>query len=153
MNRRDFITMLSGTAAWPLAARAQQGERMRRIAVLAGGASDEDRQERNTAFVQALQNLGWTVGRNVQIDYRTASGGLDALRRYAAEIVALAPDVILTSGSVSMAPLLRATRGSRTSARRRPALSGRPPATPATATSTMCFRPSLQRSCRSGLSA
>ena len=83
---------------------------MRRIAVLAGGAGDEDRQERNTAFVQALQNLGWTVGRNVQIDYRTASGGLDALRRYAAEIVALAPDVILTSGSVSMAPLLRATR-------------------------------------------
>jgi putative tryptophan/tyrosine transport system substrate-binding protein len=83
---------------------------MRRIGVLAGGAGDEDRQERNTAFVQALQNLGWTVGRNVQIDYRTASGGLDALRRYAAEIVALAPDVILTSGSVSMAPLLRATR-------------------------------------------
>ena len=83
---------------------------MRRIGVLAGGAGDGDRQERNTAFVQALQNLGWTVGRNVQIDYRTASGGLDALRRYAAEIVALAPDVILTSGSVSMAPLLRATR-------------------------------------------
>ena len=110
LGRRDFITLLGGAAAWPLAARGQQGERMRRIAVLAGGAGDEDRQERNTAFVQALQNLGWTVGRNVQIDYRTASGGLDALRRYAAEIVALAPDVILTSGSVSMAPLLRATR-------------------------------------------
>jgi ABC-type uncharacterized transport system substrate-binding protein len=114
MRRRDLIAALGGAAAapalWPLAARAQQGERMRRIAVLAGGAGDEDRQERNTAFVQALQNLGWTVGRNVQIDYRTASGGLDALRRYAAEIVALAPDVILTSGSVSMAPLLRATR-------------------------------------------
>ena len=114
MRRRDLIAALGGAAAapalWALAARAQQGERMRRIAVLAGGAGDEDRQERNTAFVQALQNLGWTVGRNVQIDYRTASGGLDALRRYAAEIVALAPDVILTSGSVSMAPLLRATR-------------------------------------------
>ena len=111
MKRREFITLLGGAAvAWPLAALGQQGERMRRIGVLAGGAGDEDRQERNTAFVQALQNLGWTVGRNVQIDYRTASGGLDALRRYAAEIVALAPDVILTSGSVSMAPLLRATR-------------------------------------------
>jgi putative tryptophan/tyrosine transport system substrate-binding protein len=114
IRRREFVTLLGGAAAgacvWPLSLRAQQGERMRRIAVLAGGAGDEDRQERNTAFVQALQNLGWTVGRNVQIDYRTASGGLDALRRYAAEIVALAPDVILTSGSVSMAPLLRATR-------------------------------------------
>ena len=69
MKRREFITLLGGAAAapalWPLAARAQQGERMRRIAVLAGGAGDEDRQERNTAFVQALQNLGWTVGRNV----------------------------------------------------------------------------------------
>ena len=68
------------------------------------------RQERNTAFVQALQKLGWTVGRNVQIDYRSASGGLDALRRHAAEIVALAPDVILASGTASMAPLLQATR-------------------------------------------
>ena len=112
MRRREFIALLAGAAVTlPLAARAQQGERMRRIAVLAGGtAIDADGQERNTAFVQELQNLGWTVGRNVQIDYRSGFGGLDALRRHAAEIVALAPDVILASGTTGMAPLLQATR-------------------------------------------
>ena len=97
--------------AWPFAARAQQGERCGASACSPGAAQamrigrPETRHSRKRS-----QNLGWTDGRNVQIDYRTASGGLDALRRYAAEIVALAPDVILTSGSVSMAPLLRATR-------------------------------------------
>jgi putative ABC transport system substrate-binding protein len=110
MRRREFITLLGSAAAWPLAARAQQGERMRRVAVLAGGADDAERQERNTAFVQELQNLGWTAGRNVQIDYRAGSASLEALRRHAAEIVALAPDVIVPSGSVSMTPLLQATR-------------------------------------------
>jgi putative ABC transport system substrate-binding protein len=111
VRRREFIAGLGGAAAWPVAARAQQGERMRRIAVLAGGGADDaDRQERNTAFVQELQNLGWTVGRNVQIDYRLGFGDLNALRRHAAEIVALAPDVIQTSGTASMAPLLQATR-------------------------------------------
>jgi putative ABC transport system substrate-binding protein len=110
MHRRKFIMLVGGAAAWPMAARAQQGERMRRVAVLAGGASGADGQERITAFVQELQNLGWTVGRNVQIEYRSGFGDLDAVRRHAAEIVALAPDVILTSGTVSMAPLLQATR-------------------------------------------
>jgi putative tryptophan/tyrosine transport system substrate-binding protein len=110
IERRKFLATLGGAVAWPLAARAQQGERMRRVAVLAGGADDAERQERNTAFVQELQNLGWTAGRNVQIDYRAGSASLEALRRHAAEIVALAPDVIVPSGSVSMTPLLQATR-------------------------------------------
>jgi putative ABC transport system substrate-binding protein len=83
---------------------------MRRIAVLAGGGDGGDRQERNTAFVRELQNLGWIVGRNVQIDFRSGFGGLDATRRHAAEIVALAPDVILTSGASGVTPLLQATR-------------------------------------------
>jgi ABC-type uncharacterized transport system substrate-binding protein len=110
MKRREFITLLGGSAAaWPLAARAQQGERTRRIVVLASGTVEGDRQERNTAFVQALQNLGWTVGRNVQIDFRAAFGSLDATRRHAAEIVALAPDVIVTSGD-GVEPVLQATK-------------------------------------------
>ena len=111
-KRQDFIALVGSAAVGlPLTARAQQDERMRCIAVLAGGtAIDADGQERNTAFVQELQNLGWTVGRNVQIDYRSGFGGLDALRRHAAEIVALAPDVILASGTTAVAPLLQATR-------------------------------------------
>src|SRR5262249_45720412 len=112
IGRRVFITLLGGAAAWPLAARAQQGERMRRIAVLQGGGDrDDPRSQRNiAAFLQALQQLGWTDGRNVRIDYRWPAGDADKARKYAAELVALAPEVILTVSSVSLALLLQATR-------------------------------------------
>jgi putative tryptophan/tyrosine transport system substrate-binding protein len=112
MKRRDFITLLGGAAAWPLAARAQQQERMRRIGVLAGGAAatDADTQERNAAFAKSLQELGWVVGRNVQIDFRYGLGNAANIRKYAAELVALAPDVILVSGALALAPLLQVTR-------------------------------------------
>jgi hypothetical protein len=100
MKRRGFIALLGGAAAaWPLAARAQQGERIRRIGVLHSLASDDSEgQARLTAFVQGLQELGWTDGRNVRIDYRWAAGDAERARRYAAELVALAPDVILAHG-------------------------------------------------------
>jgi putative ABC transport system substrate-binding protein len=112
MKRREFITLLGGAAAWPLAARAQQGERMRRIAVLLGGSDrDDPRSQRNmAAFLKGLQQSGWTDGRNVRIDYRWPAGDADKARKYAAELVALAPDVILAVSSVSLAPLLQATR-------------------------------------------
>jgi ABC-type uncharacterized transport system substrate-binding protein len=113
MRRREFITFLGGSAAaWPLAALAQQGERMRRIGVLQGaGDRDDPRSQTYTsAFVQALQQLGWTDGRNVKIDYRWPAGDADKARKYAAELVGLAPDVILTASSASLAPLLQATR-------------------------------------------
>ena len=104
--------MIGGVAlAWPLMARAQQSDRMRRIGVLQILAEDDpEAAARHTAFEKALQALGWTVGRNVRIDYRW--GGLDAnrIRKEAAELVALGPDVILTSGSVSVAAVLQATR-------------------------------------------
>jgi putative ABC transport system substrate-binding protein len=117
VKRREFITLLGGAAAaayasWPLATRAQQGERVRRIGVLAGGAvaSDADTQERNTAFAHSLKQLGWTDGRNVRIDYRYGLGNAANVRKYATELVALAPDVILASGASVLAPLLQATR-------------------------------------------
>jgi putative ABC transport system substrate-binding protein len=113
MNRREFITLLGGAAAaWPVAAGAQQQERMRRIGVLAGGAAatDADTQERNAAFAKSLQELGWVVGRNVQIDFRYGLGNAANIRKYAAELVALAPDVILVSGALALAPLLQVTR-------------------------------------------
>ena len=99
MKRREFITLLGGAAAaWPLAARAQQAERMRRIGVLmALAADDPEGQARLAAFVQGLQQLGWTDGRNVQIDYRWGAGDAERIRRYAAELAALAPDVILAA--------------------------------------------------------
>ena len=112
MKRRTFITLLGGAAAWPIAARAQQGERMRRIGVLttgAGGAADLDAMARVAAFQQGLQQLGWTDGRNVRIDYRLSAGTADR-RKYAAELVALAPDVIWTSGAAQVAQLLQGTR-------------------------------------------
>src|SRR5713101_926948 len=95
IKRRDFITLLGGAAAaWPLAARAQQGERMRRIGVLMNLAADDpEGQTRITAFVQGLQQLGWSVGRNVRIDTRWGGGDAERFRRYAAELVALAPDI------------------------------------------------------------
>ena len=112
MRRREFLTLLSGAAAaWPLAARAQQAERMRRIGVLAGlSADDTQGQARLVAFVQGLQQLGWTDGRNVRIDFRWGGGDADRFRRYAAELIALAPDVVLASGSPAVGPLLQTTR-------------------------------------------
>jgi putative ABC transport system substrate-binding protein len=114
MKRREFITLVGGAAAaWPLAARAQQAERMRRIGVLIGAAvdaDDPDVQANIAAFLQRLQQLGWTDGGNVRIDYRWGAGNADNIRKYAAELVALAPDVILVNGTAVMAPLLQATR-------------------------------------------
>ena len=113
MQRRDFITLLGGAAvAWPFAARAQQDTRMRRIGALVGGerTDDLDTQTRVGAFRQGLQQLGWVDGQNVRIDVRAGSGDADRTRRYAEELVALAPDVIVTTGSAAVAPMLKATR-------------------------------------------
>jgi putative ABC transport system substrate-binding protein len=112
MKRREFISLLGGAAvAWPLAVRAQQGERMRRIGVLTNLAADDpEGQVRNTAFAQALAQLGWTVGDNLRIEQRWAAGDADRLRTYAAELVALKLDVILATGNAGAAPLLHATR-------------------------------------------
>ncbi len=109
--RRKFIAALSGAVAWPLTARAQQADRMRRIGVLIGVAAvNLDAQARNAAFLQGLQQLGWTEGRNVRIDTRWGAGNAADTRKYAAELVALAPDVIVAIGSAAMEPLLQATR-------------------------------------------
>jgi ABC-type uncharacterized transport system substrate-binding protein len=116
VKRRAFVTLLGGAAAvpsllWPLAARAQQGERMRRIGVLSNLASDDQEgQTRNAAFLQGLQELGWTVGRNVRIDYRWGLGNAELYRKHAADLVALAPDVILTNGTSTVGPVLQTTR-------------------------------------------
>jgi putative tryptophan/tyrosine transport system substrate-binding protein len=110
MRRRDFISLLSGTALWPLAARAQQHEKMRRIGVLMNSAADDpDGQARLTGFLQGLQEFGWSAGRNVRIDFRWAKFD-DDRRRYAAELVALTPHVIMASTSVSVAFLQQASR-------------------------------------------
>jgi len=112
MGRREFIGLLGGAAAaWPLASRAQSSKPMRRVAALMPyTANDSQSQNRNAAFLQGLQQLGWTVGQNVQIDYRWSAGNEEDTRKYAAELVALAPDVIFTSGSAAVGPLRRATR-------------------------------------------
>ena len=112
MRRREFVTLIgAAAAALPLTVRAQQPERMRRIGVLMGQAADDPQgKARVTAFLQGLQQLGWTDGRNAQIDIRWSRGNADEIRRYAAELVALAPDVILGSGSPAVGPLLQATR-------------------------------------------
>jgi putative tryptophan/tyrosine transport system substrate-binding protein len=112
MKRRDFIALLGGAAsAWPLAVRAQQGGRMRRLGVLIPLAADDAiAQARNAAFLQGLQQLGWTVGRNVEIEYRWSRGNDELTRKYAAELAAFAPEVILASGSAGAGPLLQATR-------------------------------------------
>jgi ABC-type uncharacterized transport system substrate-binding protein len=105
--------LLGGATVWPLAAQAQQTEPMRRIGVLQGGRDDPHdplSQPNTAAFLQALQQLGWTDGRNVKIDYRWSLGDADKARRYASEVVALAPDVILATGSVNLTPLLQTTR-------------------------------------------
>ncbi len=112
MNRRRFISLIGGAAvAWPLAARAQQGERMRRIGVLLPAAADDTEfQARVGAFLQGLQQSGWTIGRNVRIDTRWAGANAAEIRRHAAEFAVLAPDVILAHGTSGGRPLLQATR-------------------------------------------
>jgi putative ABC transport system substrate-binding protein len=111
MRRRRFIVLLGGVAAMPLAARAQPGERMRRIGVLLPAAADDaEFQARVGAFLQALGQLGWTIGRNVRIDTRWAGANAAEIRRHAAELAALAPDVILAHGDSTVGPLLQATR-------------------------------------------
>jgi ABC-type uncharacterized transport system substrate-binding protein len=111
MKRREFITLLGGAVALPLAARAQERERMRRIGVLLTGISDDaEYQARMAAFLQGLQQLGWSDGRNVRIDVRYAAGDANLIRKYAAELIALAPDVILAPGTTSLGPLLEVTR-------------------------------------------
>jgi putative tryptophan/tyrosine transport system substrate-binding protein len=111
MRRREFITLLGGAAAaWPLGAQAQQPERMRRIGVLMNVASDPVSTGRYNAFVQGLQQLGWTDGLNVRVDLRSTGANWDLVRKYATELVALAPDVILASASQSVAALQQVSR-------------------------------------------
>jgi len=113
MTRRAFITLLAGAAAWPLAAGAQQPERIRRVGVLMNlTADDPEVPGRVAAFAQGLGELGWTIGRNVRIDYRWGANDPDRGRRYADELIALVPDVILASGSTAVRPLLQVTRTS-----------------------------------------
>jgi len=110
MQRRQFIALLGGAAAWPLVVRAQQNEQVRRIGVLTGTrAEDPDTKGRVAALEQALRQVGWTPGRNVRIDYRFAGGDAATSRKQAEELVALAPDVIVSSGSFSTGTLLRVT--------------------------------------------
>src|SRR5262245_23041171 len=110
--RRDFITLLGGAiAAWPLAARAQQPQRVRRIGVFMPGVADDPEYEaRNAAFLQGLGELGWIVGRNVRIEYRWGAGDVERYRAIAAELVASAPDVALGVGSSITGALQKATR-------------------------------------------
>src|SRR6516165_312900 len=111
LKRREFVSLLGGAAVWPITGRAQQAERMRRIGVLINRAADnKEGQARLAAFQQAFQQLGWSDGRNVRIDTRWGADDVDRERRYAAELVALAPDVILASGTLSVAALQRITR-------------------------------------------
>ena len=112
MRRREFIMLLGGAAAaWPLAARAQQAERMRRIGVLMNLAADDaEGQARLAAFLRGLQQLGWIEGRNAHLDIRWGAGDAERFRRYAAELVALVPDLILAASGSTMPPLLHATR-------------------------------------------
>jgi putative ABC transport system substrate-binding protein len=112
MRRREFITLLGGAvAAWPLAAHAQQTERMRRIGVLAGQAeSDHEAQSWVAAFREELQKLGWTEGRNIEIDTRWAAADVELMKRFAKELVALQPDFVLTSSTPATAAMLQHTR-------------------------------------------
>jgi putative ABC transport system substrate-binding protein len=112
MRRREFLGLVGSAAVvCPLAARAQQVDRVRRVGVLMNiVADDPEASGRNAALLQSLQQLGWTDGRNVRVDYRWGGGDADNIRKYAAELVALTPDVILTAGSATLGPLLQATR-------------------------------------------
>src|SRR5215831_13957577 len=112
IERRKFLATLGGAAAaWPLAARAQQAERMRRIGVLMNLAADDpEAPARIAAFAQGLADLGWSIGRNLRIDYRWGAGDAERIRKEAAELLAAAPDVVLASGNPSAAALQQATR-------------------------------------------
>jgi putative tryptophan/tyrosine transport system substrate-binding protein len=111
MRRREFIMLLGGTAAWPLAARAQQSERVRRIGMLLpAAAADAEYQERVGAFLQALAHTAWIIGQNLRIDIRWATTNPAEIRKHAAELAALAPDVILAHGASTVGPLLQVTR-------------------------------------------
>ena len=112
MRRREFITLLGGAAAaWPRATWAQQSEQVRRVAVLMNVAADDpEALSRVGAFSQGLAELGWTIGRNVRIDYRWYAGNADAARKYATELVALAPDLILASGTLGVTAIQQITR-------------------------------------------
>ena len=112
IRRREFISLLGGAAAaWPLRARAQQTERVRRIGILLPAAADDaEYQARVGAFLQGLQQSGWTIGRNLRIDTRWATANADAIRRHAAELAALAPDVMLAHGGLTVGAMQQATR-------------------------------------------
>jgi putative tryptophan/tyrosine transport system substrate-binding protein len=111
VKRREFITLVGGAAAWPLAARAQQRERMRRIGIILPASSDDaEYQVRVGAFLQALALLGWTLGRNVRVDTHWATSNAASIRKHAAELAALAPDAILAFGASTVGPLLQETR-------------------------------------------
>src|SRR5215470_12231510 len=111
MRRREFITLLGGAAAWPLVARAQQGDRVRRVGVLLSSTADDaETQVWVGAFLQGLALLGWTLGRNLRIETRWAGANAADIRNHAAELVALAPDLILAHGTSTVTPLLQVTR-------------------------------------------
>ena len=110
MRRRHFVSLLGGAVVWPLAVRAQQAERMRRIGVLMSSTEEPDLQTSLAAFLQVLEQLGWAEGRNLRIETHWAGGDAHEIRRYAAELAALAPDVILVNGVAAMGPLLEVTR-------------------------------------------
>jgi len=111
MRRRDFISLLGAAAAWPLAASAQQPQQMRRIGVLMNVAADDpEAPARVGVLSQGLAELGWTIGRNVRIDYRWYAGNADAARKYAAELLALAPDVVVASGTLGVTAIQQGTR-------------------------------------------
>ena len=111
MRRREFLGILGGAAVWPVASKAQQAERVRLVGVLnILGSDDPEAQARRAVFEQTLQQLGWTVGRDLKIETRQIGADLDSVRRYAAELVALAPDVIFSMGSLPIAALQQATR-------------------------------------------
>ena len=111
IRRREFITALGGAAVWPLAARAQQGDRVRRIGMLqAGDENDPEEKRRYSAFTQALAGLGWTEGRNLRMDLRWGGDDINRLRALAQELVGLRPDIILTNGTPATAALQRETR-------------------------------------------
>src|SRR5262245_2473849 len=112
MRRREFLVILGGgAAAWPVALKAQQAEPVRRVAFFSIlGPDDPEAQARRAVFEQTLQQLGWTVGRDLKIEIRLVGGDLDKVRRYAAELVALAPDVIFSTGSLPIGSLQQATR-------------------------------------------
>ena len=112
MKRREFITLLGGTAAmWPLAAHAQRGERVRRIAVLMSNVEDDpEAQARTTAFRQGLQELGWSEGQNLHIDWLWSGGDVGRIRGYATEVAALAPDLVVANGAANLSAIKEAIR-------------------------------------------